>query len=47
MICIFVILGENLLKESVSDEDAACAAGVLCLFVHYFPCESIKVDGDL
>ena len=21
----------------VSDEDAACAAGVICFFVHYYP----------
>ena len=33
MISSFVILGKNLLKELVSDE--ACAAGVVCLFVHY------------
>ena len=33
MISSFVILGKNFLKELVSDE--ACAAGVVCLFVHY------------
>ena len=35
MICSFVISGESILKELVSDEEAACAAGVICLFVHY------------
>ena len=30
-ICIFVILGKGL----VSDEDAACAAGVICFFIYY------------
>ena len=35
MICSFVILGENMLKELVSDEDAACAAGVIGFFIHY------------
>ena len=35
MICNIVILGESMLKELVSDEDAACTAGVICVFVHY------------
>ena len=35
MICSFVISGESMLKKLVLDEDAACAAGVICLFVHY------------
>ena len=30
-ICIFVILGKGL----VSDEDTACAPGVICFFIHY------------
>ena len=48
MICSFVISGESMLKELVSDEDAACAAGVICLFVHYLHTElkiSLPYDG--
>ena len=46
MIYNIVILGESMLKELVSAEDAACAAGVLCRFVHYWR-QSPKIENWL